>query len=582
MVHFTNKIVIGVDVGITFTGVVVAHMIPNEEPEFQVIEDWPGRKALKVPTNISYPGREPRWGWCAYTYPPTYAWFKLLLDPKGRPTGPLNESFASFTYQSLLQEAPGKTAVDMVGDFLGRIRQFIQDHLTSLCLLTDETLVQFRFSTPVAWEEEAHMAMRMAISQAGFDTIGLENVFLSSESDASARYVLEQKSDMVQVGEIFCICDIGGCTIDSVCYRVVSKNPAWVLEPLSKSSGHIGGAIQVDIFFLATMRARFPEVFAKVFDDDGGMAGQFMAKFTELKETFDGTGGIRRLVLNMDVVSLPDDAHHHYDAQTKEVLLSVGDMETFFEPTIKSSIQIMGDQLNEVDMMCRKYGGHQVSHLFITGGFAASPYAKSVFKVFCEQRKVQLTVPDNPAIATAYGSALLGVFDVSYTMVNCARTYRIHHDDFMPFLKKAGRERPIKERLDLMHSEEKAPITWIFKKNNQYQAVEQYTWGFELLHQHNMPLIKPIAIYSVDDPSPRSKPELLNPVHSKLLDYLQLDLSQVDLTRHPHINDNEGHAFFQILVNVQATLCLKKGELSFQCLVGGINCGNCKVYTVWA
>ncbi|PYH64725.1 Hsp70 family protein [Aspergillus vadensis CBS 113365] len=557
MAHFTNKIVVGVDVGITFTGVVVAHMILNEEPEFQVIEDWPGRKALKVPTNISYPGREPRWGWCAYTYPPTYAWFKLLLDPKGRPTGPLNESFASLTYQSLLQEAPEKTAVDM-------------------------TLVQFRFSTAVAWEEEAHMAMRTAISQAGFDTIGLENVFLSSESDASARYVLEQKSDMVQVGEIFCICDIGGCTIDSVCYWVVSKNPAWVLEPLSKSSGHIGGAIQVDIFFLATMRARFPEVFAKVFDDNGGMAGQFMAKFTELKETFDGTGGIRRLVLNMDVVSLPDDAHRHYDAQTGEVLLSVGDMKMFLEPTIKSSIQIMGDQLNEVDMMCRKYGGHQVSHLFITGGFAASPYAKSVFKVFCEQRNVQLTVPDNPAIATAYGSALLGVFDVSYTMVNCARTYGMHHDDFMPFLKKAGRERPIKERLDLMHSEEKAPITWIFKKNNQYQAVEQYTWGFELLHQHNMPLIKPIAIYSVDDPSPRSKPELLNPVHSKLLDYVQLGLSQVDLSRHPHINDNEGHTFFQILVNVQATLCLKKGELSFQCLVGGIDCGNCKVYTVWA
>ncbi|GAT29312.1 hypothetical protein RIB2604_02901820 [Aspergillus luchuensis] len=566
MAHFTNKIVVGVDVGITFTGVVVAHMIPNEEPEFQVIEDWPGKKALKVPSNISYPGREPRWGWCAYTYPPTYAWFKLLLDPTGRPTGPLPESFASLTYQHLLQEAPGKTAVDMVGDFLGRIRQFIQDYLTSLCLLTDKTLVQFRFSTPVAWEEEAQMAMRTAISQAGFHTIGLENVFLSSESDASARYVLEQKSDMIQ---------------DSACYRVVSKTPAWVLEPLSKSSGHIGGAIQADVLFLARMRARFPEVFAEEFDRNGGMAGQFMAKFTELKENFDGTGGIRRLVFNMNVASIPDDARCHYDAQTGEVLLSVGDMEGFFKPTIKSSIQIMGDQLNEVDMMCRKYGGHQVSHLFITGGFAASPYAQSVFKVFFEQRKVQLTVPDNPAIATAYGSALLGVFDVSYTMVNCARTYGIHHDDFMPF-KKAGRERPIKEQLDRMHSKEKAPITWIFKKNNQYQAVEKYTWGFELLHQHNMPLIKPIAIYSVDDPSPSSKPELLDPVHSSLLDYVQLDLSQVDLTRHPHINDNEGHTFFQILVYVQATLCLKKGELSFQCLVGEINCGSCKVYTVWA
>ncbi|GKZ88383.1 hypothetical protein AnigIFM59636_008241 [Aspergillus niger] len=79
-----------------------------------------------------------------------------------------------------------------------------------------------------------------------------------------------------------------------------------------------------------------------------------------------------------------------------------------------------------------------------------------------------------------------------------------------------------------------------------------------------MPLIKPIAIYSVDDPSPRSKPELLNPNQSKCLAYIQLDLSQIDLTVHPHINDKEGHTFFQVLVDVQATLCLKKGDLSFQ------------------
>ncbi|KAI2826296.1 hypothetical protein CBS133816_7583 [Aspergillus niger] len=558
MAQYTNKIIVGVDVGMTFTGVVVAQIIPGEEPEFLVIQNWPEKDSLKVPTSISYPGSEPLWGWRAYAYPPTYAWFKLLLDPKGRPTEPQDELLRNLTYQNLLMEAPGKTAVDMVGDFLGRIRRFIQDRLTSLSLPTKETLVQFHFSTPVTWEEDAHMAMRTAITQAGFDTVGSENVCLSSESDASARYVLEQKSDMLQIGEIFCICDIGGCTIDSVCYLVVSKGPAWVLEPLSKSCGQIGGAIQVDFLFLQKMHKRFKEAFVKEFNRNGGMASQFMAQFTELKETFDGTGGIRRLNFNMNVVS------DHYDAQTQEILLSLSDMEKFFRPTIESSIQIMSHQLDQVDIMCRKYGGHQVSHLFITGGFAASPYANSQFKTLFEQRKVQLTVPENPAIATAYGSALLGVFDVSYTIVNCARTYGIYHDDFMPFLKKGGRERPIMERLKLMYSKEKASITWIFKKNNQYQAVEQYSWGFELLHQHNMPLIKPIAIYSVDDPSPRSKPELLNPNQSKCLAYIQLDLSQIDLTVHPHINDKEGHTFFQVLVDVQATLCLKKGDLSFQ------------------
>ncbi|GKZ72269.1 hypothetical protein AnigIFM50267_008632 [Aspergillus niger] len=542
MAQYTNKIIVGVDVGMTFTGVVVAQIIPGEEPEFLVIQNWPEKDSLKVPTSISYPGSEPLWGWRAYAYPPTYAWFKLLLDPKGRPTEPQDELLRNLTYQNLLMEAPGKTAVDMVGDFLGRIRRFIQDRLTSLSLPTKETLVQFHFSTPVAWEEDAHMAMRTAITQAGFDTVGSENVCLSSESDASARYVLEQKSEMLQ---------------DSVCYLVVSKGPAWVLEPLSKSCGQIGGAIQVDFLFLQKMHKRFKEAFVKEFNRNGGMASQFMAQFTELKETFDGTGGIRRLNFNMNVVS------DHYDAQTQEILLSLSDMEKLI-----SCVENMEAIKSPT--------------CFITGGFAASPYANSQFKTLFEQRKVQLTVPENPAIATAYGSALLGVFDVSYTMVNCARTYGIYHDDFMPFLKKGGRERPIMERLKLMYSKEKASITWIFKKNNQYQAVEQYSWGFELLHQHNMPLIKPIAIYSVDDPSPRSKPELLNPNQSKCLAYIQLDLSQIDLTVHPHINDKKGHTFFQVLVDVQATLCLKKGDLSFQLSVGGINCGNCKVHTVWA
>ncbi|GLA23379.1 hypothetical protein AnigIFM63326_007970 [Aspergillus niger] len=564
MNQYTQTIVIGLDVGMTYTGIVVARISPGQDIQFNIVSKWPERTSLKVPSTISYPeGSEPLWGFQAYAFRPTYAWFKPLLDP----TTPYNDflemaSFAEIADLRLVTLAPGKEPGAMVGDYLRQVYRFVLSTLRPGIPNPHETLFQFCFSTPVVWEENAQLAMRAAIREGGFGTEFPGNVKLSSESEASAAYFLSRE---------------GSALKDSATYRVYSREPVLRLTQITKSCGLRCGAITVEMGFLDLMLKRFEKDFKRVFRKEGGLASQFMHDFTLIKEGFTGANVVYRLSLDLDVVD-----SEFYDAQEMEVLLSLEDLRKIFLPVINQSLDLMGRQLNEADQECRQHGGGRATHLVITGGFANSRYAKAHYTDFAAKRGVELVIPSDPAIATAYGSALSGVYDVTYTRKRCARTYGLQYDDLM-LTKDGDKERGMTERTKGRKNGGVAPITWLFRKDTMYEESFDYVRRFELLHSSDQALIKAIAIFSIDQKKPTTSREKVDRLDIRPIDHVNLNLSLIPLDCHPHLTDNDdGKTYYQIFVDVKATLCLKKGELNIECRINGALCGDSQVYTVWS
>ncbi|PWY67318.1 hypothetical protein BO83DRAFT_342970 [Aspergillus eucalypticola CBS 122712] len=570
----TSKMVVAIDFGMTFTSVASAHLEVGQDTfTVKTIHSWPGltTPTSRLPSVLSYPEGDYRWGSLAYAFKPTYAWFKQLLD---RQT-PYNEfrdaNFERVTNQTLVEPAPGKEPEQMVADFLRGVRLFLMDYLS--LLLTPATTLHFWFSTPVVWGDAARMAMREAVHLSGIGSDFPGSVDFTSESESAARYILEREGDRFKTGDVFCICDVGGYTIDSASYRVFSREPVLRLTQLTESRGMSCGAMTVEMRFLDLMMDRFDKAFEKAFHREGAMTSSFMNKFADLKEKYNGTGLEWRLKLELDVIH-----SRFYDTRTSEVLLTPDDLVLIFQAVIDNSIHLMGAQLNEADRESYRHGGCGVKYLCVTGGFANSPYAKIRYDEFAKERDVELIIPDHPAIATASGLALLGVHNVAYIKKECARTYGLYHPDLM-LTTGDNVERPIIRRIDMM---QRTPpkITWLFYKDVSYEENFLYSRRFELLHAVDTIMIKTVTVYAIDKSDPEDKRNMIHPDDLERPAHVDINLSHIQLDHHPRVVRN-GRTWYQVLIDVNAILCLKKGELNIEVSANGTICGHCHVLTAW-
>ncbi|PYI12617.1 actin-like ATPase domain-containing protein [Aspergillus sclerotiicarbonarius CBS 121057] len=538
-----NTIIVGIDFGMTFTGVVFAS-VNSEQPPI-IVNQWPDGLASKTLSRIDYVDNgEPEWGFSAVGNP-TYTWFKQTLDTSTSPGDIRDEEFESLTNQELARLPPGIDGRRIVGDYLRQIGRFVAN------LLEDEiqkgSRIQFQFSTPVVWPDSAHDAMWHAIRDAGFGTTFPGDIRLSSESEAAARYILHKEGDNIKTNDVFCICDIGGCTVDSTCYRILSKQPALRLEQICQSRGNKSGAFTVDLKFLQCMCRRFGRQFKHKFLKSDGLNSAFVRQFNTIKEGFDGTEGEHRLVIELEA-----EESEFYDPDNSEIILTRRDMKDFFSQTINESFSLMQEQRDRA-----KYNHAIVRHMCITGGFADSAYARKRFHKMFPGTAMRLVFPAAPAMATSFGSALIGRQDASFANKRSARSYGIYHKDLLP-VHPNNKERRIRERNSMS---------------------VRYTKRFELLHSSTDPLEKAIQVFSVDHAKPPTDWNKLSGGRSKMekLESLSIDLTAVPLNDHPQIGP-----FTQILLDVEATLNLKQGELNIKVSAGNHRCGECTVHTVWA
>ena len=179
----------------------------KDPSDITLISTWPGptrdaETVLKTPSRIAYSTDNPRvgstrWGYQVEPGMTAYSWTKLLLDKGIRLTEFDDSALEDETRAGMLRLPDGKTAVDVVSDYLSKVYQHILASIAKR--ITDESLritpLEFWFTIPAIWSDQAQHATRTAAQRAGFgSTVDRPNdkFFMISEPEAAAVMAIKK------------------------------------------------------------------------------------------------------------------------------------------------------------------------------------------------------------------------------------------------------------------------------------------------------------------------------------------------------------------------------------------------------
>jgi len=159
----------------------------------RLIDDWPKSNSSienteKVPTKISYDGREPlHWGYNVTVTEQSFKWFKLLLDPHraAQVPGPVVSS-------ERLLGSLNKTAEQVAADYLKQVWNYTTNDIARSQGDGWQSRHPLRvvLTVPAIWSPAAKDRTLKAARAAGLP----ENLSLVSEPEAAALRVLREKN----------------------------------------------------------------------------------------------------------------------------------------------------------------------------------------------------------------------------------------------------------------------------------------------------------------------------------------------------------------------------------------------------
>ncbi|ELU39033.1 hypothetical protein AG1IA_06935 [Rhizoctonia solani AG-1 IA] len=241
-----TKIVLGIDIGTTQSGVAFAFLQNGGTQMIQRVVKWPGQEARdeqgKIPTLVWYdrdkkavafgaeallPAIEEQAednGWVLAKY------FKLHLHPADMQA----------KHDLKLDELPpGVTLRQIYADFLRYLLKHTKTFFEDRVLDGQQTWARYSptmevvIAHPNGWGIREQTFLRSAAVAAGFST--------DEKALASVRFVTE-----AEPGINFAVCDAGGSTVDTTLYSVKSARPILKLEEKRASACVQAGAIFVD------------------------------------------------------------------------------------------------------------------------------------------------------------------------------------------------------------------------------------------------------------------------------------------------------------------------------------------------
>jgi molecular chaperone DnaK (HSP70) len=206
-----HKLSVGIDYGTTFSGIAFITSQHSDVKDIEVVSDWPdGAKATeyleKVPSQIAYASEntnwkpaldDDRWGYGVEAGMRSYCWTKLLLDQNTFATDYDDPSLREAAGGAGLQLPPGKTAVDVVAAYLSPLYKHCMDRLERKLTkdLLNVTPIEFWFTMPAIWSDEAQHATRKAAMCAGFGTRSGDSVKMITEPEAAALAAFKTTKD---------------------------------------------------------------------------------------------------------------------------------------------------------------------------------------------------------------------------------------------------------------------------------------------------------------------------------------------------------------------------------------------------
>lgn len=138
----------------------------------------------------------------------------------------------------------GKSAVEVVGDYLSRLREATTASLMKSLgprIPNDTENIQYYFSTPPLWNDGARAAFRRAIVYAGYARgVNDPRVTLMSSLEASTFFCSKSGLLSLKQDDGILIVDCGISFVDLLSFQVSSESPFSVKECTASSGDTCG------------------------------------------------------------------------------------------------------------------------------------------------------------------------------------------------------------------------------------------------------------------------------------------------------------------------------------------------------
>ncbi|TBU25276.1 hypothetical protein BD311DRAFT_853631 [Dichomitus squalens] len=397
-----RKLVIGIDIGTTYSGIAYAVLDPGEVPQIHGVTRFPGQENAagdsKIPSILYYrqdgsvhsagaeaalPGMDLEAEDQELVFVEWFAFlFKLHLRPERLDSGDVKR-------HDLPPLPPGKSVIDVFSDFLGYLfrcaRRFIREtHANGESLWTSvEDQIEFVLSHPNGWEGLQQGRMRQAAIIANLvpDTAaGHARVHFVTEGEASLNFCIHSglAAEAMKDGKTVMIVDAGGGTVDISTYTFVSVSPITV-EEITSADCILQGSTRVNVRAENFLRERLK---SSAYGNDADISSMLDYFDRSTKPVFKDDK--ESSYIKFGSMSCNDPK---VNIRRGQLMLSGAEMRSFFQPSMNAIIDVVQKQRREVAGL--------LETVFLVGGFAASPWLHTALKSALNAHSVTLCRPDS-------------------------------------------------------------------------------------------------------------------------------------------------------------------------------------------
>ncbi|KAB5590692.1 Heat shock protein HSP70 [Ceratobasidium theobromae] len=447
-----NKIVLGIDIGTTQSGVAFTYLqtggwqlggkTPGVSQAYKYelganqivhrVTRWPGQEAReeqgKIPTVVWYDtdGKAVSFGaeamsdlveeeaedkgWFLAKY------FKLHLHP---------DDMKAKHKLKLDELPPGVRLRQIYSDFLGYLLKHTQTFFEDRILDGKQTWERYKptmeviIAHPNGWGIREQSFLRDAAVDAGFakSDDASNKIRFVTEAEASVHYCIYHTNlgSRLQPGTNFGVSDAGGSTVDTTLYSVISSHPVLKLKELRASACVQAGAIFVDFEAERHLRKTL---------GGGGLSQADIDEYTKTGIK-DFEGFAKRAFQNETTdqsIKIGPSRFTNAAIGTRRgrMTLPGPKVKEFFDVCVNEIISSVDQQLS----------GLTVPYILLVGGFGDSLYLRDEFKKRYEPRGSQITrTNDSTSKAVADGAVIWNIINSVFSRaprysfgVVCAKT----------------------------------------------------------------------------------------------------------------------------------------------------------------
>ncbi|KAG6334775.1 hypothetical protein ID866_4308 [Astraeus odoratus] len=419
----SRKLILAFDVGTTFSGISYAILDPGEVPVIRGVSKFPAQEHVggdnKIPSVMYYDGEGKIRAIGAETQQPhiieeavkegwvKLEWWKLHLRSK-------HLDASHFSDADLPSLPPGKTAVEVLGHFMGYLYECAKAYITEghapILWSSLEGRMELILTHPNGWEGPQQQQIRHAAELGGLIPAGEEGqsrVHLLTEGEASLHFCVTN----VLVSETFSAMPI-----------VCTEEPAVEEVPAPENQDHQGviiidaggGTVDLSAYSMKLSPTSFREIAPAECRLQGSVFITYRAhaflRATLANSKFGNEETLQRIVDIFDRTTKlmfrdadePQyiqfggvrDREPEYNIRSGKLKLSGQDVAKLFEPSVEEIIAAFEQQ--------RKAATMPITCVFLVGGFAASDWLYSNLVKYMSSLNITFCRPNqhvNKAVA---------------------------------------------------------------------------------------------------------------------------------------------------------------------------------------